>query len=170
MNTPLIYSTDLVPILDGSEMVGAGGNGQDWPDELRPKVEFLESEMLKMPQVAIALEHYFSKGDGHGVYARLIRVPAGTLYTGKVHKYEQLNMLLKGEASILFQDGMRRIVAPHVWVSPPGVKRIVWAHTDVVRVTIHGTDSTDLAEIEDHFIAQTDEEYLEFRKMLEDKS
>ncbi len=145
---------------------------QDWPDELRPKVEFLESEMLKMPQVAIALEHYFSKGDGtNGVYARLIRVPAGTLYTGKVHKYEQLNILMQGEASILFPDGMRRIVAPDIWVSPPGVKRIVWAHTDVVRVTIHGTPLTDLAEIEEHFIAQTDEEYLEFRRnLLEHKS
>ncbi len=41
MNEPLIYSTGLVPILDGAEIAGAGGNGHDWPDELRPKVEFL---------------------------------------------------------------------------------------------------------------------------------
>jgi hypothetical protein len=52
-------------------------------------------------------------------------------------------------------------------VSKPGIKRAGYAHSDTVWICIHPTDETDLEKLEEHFIAQTDEEYLAFCKVLE---
>jgi hypothetical protein len=135
---------------------------------MRQKIELLEAEMLQAPQLDIPVKHYFSQG----VYAREITIPAGTLLTGKIHKYEQLNILSKGEISVLTDDGVKRVCAPFTIVSPPGTKRIAIAHSECVWTTIHGTAGLklcelDLAEIEDTFIAKSDADYLEHRRMLE---
>lgn len=77
-----------------------------------------------------------------------MRIPAGTVATGKVHKTLHLNILSQGDVSVLTEDGMKRIQAPCTIVSPPGTKRAVYAHTDVVWTTIHGTHETDLEKLE----------------------
>ena len=46
------------------------------------QIEKLQSEMVKMPQVELETEHYFSGG----MYCRKLIRPAGTLIVGKVHK------------------------------------------------------------------------------------
>lgn len=134
----------------------------------REKVNALEAEILKQPQVDILPVHYFSQG----VYAREITIPKGTVLTGKIHKYPQLNILSKGELSVSTEDGIKRVKAPFAVVSPAGTKRIAYAHEDSVWTTIHGTEENDLEKIEQHFIAQNDAEYLEHCKALriEDKS
>lgn len=125
---------------------------------MRDKVNEIESEMRKHEQIEIPVKHYFSQG----VYAREITIPAGTLLTGKIHKFEQLNILSAGEISVLTEDGIKRVQAPFTVVSPPGTKRIAFAHTQCVWTTIHGTHETDLEKIEDHFIAQSDADYEAF--------
>ena len=127
------------------------------------KVAFIEREMLKCPQVAIKTKHYFSDG----VYAREIYIPAGTLLTGKLHKFRQLNIVSLGDISVLLAGGIKRITAPYTVVSPPGTKRIAYAHVDTVWTTILRTDSDDLDEIEDHFIAKDEADYLEFCRTLQ---
>lgn len=124
----------------------------------RNKVWFLESEMRKQPQVTIPVKHYFSPG----VYAREITIPADTLLTGRVHKYEQLNILSGGEISVLTQDGMKRVSAPFTVVSPPGTKRIAYAHTECIWTTILATEEKDPDVIEATFTVATDQEYVEF--------
>lgn len=136
-------------------------------DSLRPKVEFLEREMREMPQIDIPVKHYFT----FGVYAREITIPKDTVLTGKIHKYEQLNILSKGEISVLTENGVVRVKAPFTIVSPPGTKRIAFAHEECVWTTIHGTcglklSELDLDQIEQAFIAQTDAEYLDFKRSL----
>lgn len=135
---------------------------------MREKVNAIEAEMLKMPQVDMPPVHYFSQG----VYAREITIPKGTVLTGKIHKYPQLNIMSKGEMSVLTEDGIKRVKAPFTVVSPGGTKRIAYAHEESVWTTIHGTEENDLEKIEQHFIAQSDAEYLEHCKALqiEDKS
>lgn len=127
----------------------------------RDKVNILEGQMREMPQIELHVEHHFSPG----VYARELHIPKGTVLTGKIHKYAQLNILSAGEMSVLTEDGVKRVGAPFTVVSPPGTKRIAYAHTDCVWTTIHGTDETDIDKIEDHFIAQDETEYLEFCKL-----
>lgn len=128
------------------------------PLSLRDQVNLLEAEMYRFDQVEIPVRHYFSQG----VYAREITIPKGTLCTGLIHKHQQLNILSKGDISVLTADGMVRVQAPFTIVSPAGTKRIALAHEECVWTTIHGTDETDLDKIEAHFIAESDEELAAF--------
>lgn len=125
---------------------------------VREKVDLFEAEMRKAPQLDLKVEHLFSQG----VYARKLFIPKGVMLTGKIHKYEQLNVLLAGELSVLVGEEVERVRPPFVVVSPPGTKRIAYAHEDSVWLTVHGTQETDLARIEAHFIAQDEVEYLAF--------
>jgi hypothetical protein len=125
---------------------------------VREKVLYLESEMKKMPQIVITIRHYFSEG----VYAREMFVPKGVMLTGKIHKYTQLNILSKGEVSVLIDEEIIKIKAPYTFVAKAGSKRVFLAHEDSTWTVIHGTHETDLEKIEAHFIAETEQEYLEF--------
>jgi quercetin dioxygenase-like cupin family protein len=134
---------------------------------VRDKVNALESMMREMPQVDMPVTNYFSKGaPGRGVYARELFIPKGTVLTGKIHKYENLNIMLQGELSVLVGDEIVRVKAPFTIVSPPGTKRIAYAHEDTIWITVHGTDETDMDKIENEFVAQSDIEYIEFSESL----
>jgi len=134
---------------------------QQGPTDLSPKgVERIERAILAsdMPKIDFHVEHHFS----NGVYARELHIPAGTILTGKIHKHQNLNILLKGEISVLTESGIKRIKAPYTIVSPPGTKRIAFAHEDCIWTTIHGTDETDVAVIEREFTADSADEYALF--------
>lgn len=132
------------------------------PGELRAKVNDLEAIMLTMPQVECPVKHYFSKG----VYARELFIPKGCTITGKIHKHTNLNIMSQGEMSVLTDEGIKRVKAPFTIVSPPGTKRIAYAHEDTIWTTIHGTEETDVDQIELEFVAQSEAEYLEFAEAL----
>lgn len=132
--------------------------------DLRDKVFAIEKEMLKLPQASLSVEHFFSEG----IYARKLVIPKDAVIVGKIHKYRSLNILLKGELSVLVGDDIKRIKAPFITVASAGMKRIAYAHEDSEWLTIHGTDETDLTKIEHTFIAQSEQEWLEFAgKQLE---
>lgn len=111
-------------------------------------------------QIDVPIEHHFSDA----VYAREMRLPAGALIIGKIHKKENLNILSQGEVSVMSIDGVKRVKAPFTFVGSIGAKRVIFAHSDVVWTTIHGTSERDLEKIEENFIAKTIDEVLEFRK------
>jgi len=127
-------------------------------DPMRAKTWRAEQIMRTMPQVDIPVQHYFSDG----VYARHGKIPAGTMLTGHIHKKFNLNILSQGEMTVLTQQGMQRVKGPFVIVSPPGTKRIAYAHTDCWWTTIHGTHERDLEKIEAEFIAKTEQEWLAY--------
>lgn len=104
----------------------------------------LQEAMSTMPQVQLETQHYFADG----MYCRVLPRPAGTLIVGKVHKKEHFYMVVKGRVKVTTDDGMKEIEAPAVIVSSPGTKRAVLALEDSVCLTVHRTDSKDLAEIE----------------------
>lgn len=131
--------------------------------EMRAKVNAIEALMRNAPQAEIPVTHHFANaGTKRGVYAREIFIPKGTVLTGKIHKYEQINIMSRGEMSVLTEEGVKRVRAPFTVVSPAGTKRIAYAHEDTVWTTIHATDETDLEKIEAAFIAKSDAEFLEF--------
>lgn len=149
---------DLVPKYDGETFRLQKLSSRD-------RVNIIEDEMRKHEQVDCPVTHYFSQG----IYAREIFIPKGTLLTGKIHKFAQLNIMSKGDLSVLTEDGVKRVQAPFTIVSPPGTKRIAYAHEDTVWTTIHGTDETDLAKLEDHYIAQNDQDYAAFLEHAQTK-
>lgn len=128
--------------------------------DMRAKVFALEDAMLATEGHVTELPtiHHFAPG----IYAREIKIPAGTTLTGKIHKYPQLNILSEGDISVLTEDGIKRVQAPFTVVSPGGTKRVAYAHTDCTWTTVHQTHETDLAKIEDHFIAETEADYARF--------
>ena len=56
--------------------------------------------------------------------------------------------------TILMEDGVKRIKAPHYGITPAGTKRIIYCHEDCVFVTVHVTKETDLKKIEAEVIAK----------------
>lgn len=135
------------------------------PIAMRDRVNALESEMRKFEQLELPVKHHFSQG----VYARELFIPKGTLLTGKIHKFQQLNVMTQGDLSVLVGNEIRRVKAPFVVVSPAGTKRVAYAHEDTIWITIHGTNETDLEKIEDHFIAQSDADYQAFLERAKTK-
>jgi hypothetical protein len=125
---------------------------------LRDKVNIIEAEILIHPQLEAPVKHHFSSG----LYARELFIPAGSLLTGKIHKYENLNILSSGEMAVLTEDGMQQVKAPFTVVSPPGTKRVAYAFTDCVWTTILATDETDPDVIEAKFTASSEQEFLDF--------
>jgi quercetin dioxygenase-like cupin family protein len=109
-------------------------------------------------EVELPVTHHFSEG----VYARELFIPKGTVLTGKIHKFTNLNILIEGELSVSTDTGIKRVKAPFLVVSPPGTKRVAYAHEDSRWLTVHGTTETDLDVIEQAFVAQDEQEYLAF--------
>ena len=122
---------------------------------LRQKLLSVEEVMRKGPQIVIEPVHYIAQG----LYAREISIPKGTLLTGKIHLFEHLNIVSKGDISVLTESGVRRIKAPATLVSKPGIKRIAYAHEDTVWTTIHACDVTDPEEAEKLLVVDTFEEF-----------
>jgi hypothetical protein len=135
--------SELNPI----EVVAGTIDKHDAP-ALRDKVVRLESEMFKQPQVDIETTHHFATG----IYAREIFIPKGTLLTGKIHKTDHLNILSRGDITVLTDGGMKRLKAPCTFVASAGTKRAGYAHEDSVWTTIHASDETELDKLEAELI------------------
>lgn len=132
----------------------------------REKVVLAEEVMRERgTPVEIPVTHHFAnRGTERGAYAREILIPAGTLLTGHIHKYEQINVLLEGDISVLVEDGtVKRIDRPGtVVVSPAGTKRIAYTHAETRWLTIHATRHADLRLIEGECIAKSEDEFQRF--------
>lgn len=133
------------------------------PYQNEPRVTFdkilaFEELLKQQPQLDLKVINYFS----HGVYARELTIPVGTILTGEIHKYSNLNILVKGKIKVSIGDEIELVEAPFIVVSPPGTKRVAEALTECVWVTIHGTFETDVNKIKNEFIANSYSEWLEF--------
>lgn len=127
----------------------------------RAEIVALEARLRELPQLDLPPKHWFSKG----LYARELFIPKGTIVVGKIHAHANLNIISLGEISVLTEEGALRIRAPFTIVSPPGTKRVGYAHEDTIWTTIHATDETDLELIEAEMILPdfpelTDDEIL----------
>ena len=116
----------------------------------RSEIEALQSFLLKMPQAEPETTHYFADG----MYLRTVFRKAGVCVTGKVHKKEHFFAVIAGEMTIWTEAGMQRVKAPFFWISQPGTKRVTYAHTDAIAMTVHRVSSTDIDEIERELVEE----------------
>lgn len=108
------------------------------------ELDRLEAAMQGHPAAECPVTHRFAPG----LYLREIFIPAGTLLTSATHKTEHPFVLAMGRIAVISENEGRTIYhAPHVGITTPGTRRALYAETDVVWVTIHKTDKTDLEEI-----------------------
>ena len=96
------------------------------------------------------LKHSFADG----CYIREIFNPKNFFLVTKIHKVSHPYFLLKGEMTIMSEDGEKRIKAPHYGITHACTKRIIYTHEDCVFVTVHVTDETDIEKIEEEVIAK----------------
>lgn len=115
----------------------------------REKVLRLEEALRQYPQLPEDVHHHFAPG----IYMRELRIPKGAVLTGKIHRTEHLNILAQGDISVLTEHGVKRLKAPCVVKSSPGIKRAGYTHEDTVWICVHATTETDLVKLEEQLIA-----------------
>ena len=131
----------------------------------RDKITDLQDSMLQLEQAEIPIKHYFA----NGFYAREMTMPAGVALVGKIHQSEHLCIVSKGDVSVVSEEFEDRIQAPYTYVSKPGAKRAIYAHTEVVWTTVHMTETEDLEQLEDELIAESYNALPYGTQKLEDK-
>jgi len=149
-----ICGTDTLSVLESSYSLAQRKN------EMRKMIADLEETLLKLPQLEVPIKEYFS----NNVYAREMIVPKGSIVVGKIHRFQNLNILSAGEVTVFSIDGKMRVKAPFTFVASEGSKRVFYMHEDSVWTTILGTDEKDWKDIEKIFIAK---DYAEIDARLE---
>jgi hypothetical protein len=112
--------------------------------ELSGKVNTLMEELLKMPQADCPVKHTFMPG----VYMREITFPAGTAAVGQFHKYDHINILVKGRVTVVNDDGSTTdLTAPMTFIGHPGQK-CGYVHEETIWINVHYCDCTDVETME----------------------
>lgn len=101
-------------------------------------------------QVEYQTLHHFAPG----LYVREFRMPAGAVCVGAKHRFEHMIMLVKGKATFWTERGEETLEAPHMHKSWEGCQRVIYAHEDLVLVSFHPTDTTDLDELRKELIVE----------------
>lgn len=115
------------------------------------KIEYIESEMLKMEQAPCPVTHRF----GPHIYIREVFIPAGVFSIGHRQKTEHLNVMLKGKVLFVHTDGTKELLeAPQTFVSKPG-RKIGYILEDMVWQNIYSTNETDIEKLEEMFLDKT---------------
>lgn len=124
------------------------GNMGITPETYRHSVMSLQDQMISLPQTECPLVHRFASG----VYAREVTIPADTIVIGKIHRHDHINFLMKGEITVVTEEGSQRIVAPCTFISPAFTKRAAYTHSEVVWTNVIASGKTDPEEIEQDVI------------------
>lgn len=106
-------------------------------------VRALESVILQCPQVDLPTEHFAFAG----MSARTIFIPAGTVLTGALTNIDNICVVF-GDITVTTDDGPKRLTGFNVIQAEAGAKRAGVAHSDTWWTTLHRTDLTRIADIE----------------------
>jgi len=96
-------------------------------------------------------KHSFADGQ----YIREIYNPAGLVLVTKIHNKTHPFFLMKGEMSIITEEGAEKIKAPYQGITKAGTKRVIYTHSECVFITVHRTDTLSVKEIEKEVIADS---------------
>ena len=123
--------------------------------EFREKISDLEQVIIdagnttgEVMHKANPVKHTFAGG----CYIREIYNPAYELIVTKIHKKEHPFFLMKGEMSILTEEGIQNIKAPYQGVTKPGTKRAIYTHEECIFITVHATENTTIEDVEDEVV------------------
>lgn len=138
---------NAIALQDASIVAALLGSGLD---DSRKVIGSLIERVGALPQVDMPVTHHFAPH----VYGRECFIPKGTVAVGKIHRTQHLSVMLRGDMTFLTNRGLQRISGSCVMpLADPFTQRAVYAHEDTVLLTIHPTDSADLAQIEGEVIA-----------------
>jgi hypothetical protein len=112
----------------------------------------------------LPLEHFIC----NKTYTRQITLPKDMLLTGKVHNFDHVSILSKGDVSVMTPDGINRIKAPATWISKAGTKRLIYVHEETIWSTIHHSEHTTVEDLQNELVHESDLSWIQ-SNLLEDK-
>lgn len=95
-----------------------------------------------------------------GVLARTVLMPKGEIVVGEIHKYESINILVKGELKVWVNGEVKHLKAPYMIKSDADTRKVAYILEDTVWTSIHRVNSENLEEIEEEIIVKTNREDL----------
>ena len=117
----------------------------------------MDSDSIRFTREMNPVEHHFAPD----VYIRDITMEPGQWLIGAEHKTEHFNIVMTGRADVLmdFDSGeWQEVKAPCVFVSKPGVKKVLIIHERMRWLTVHKVDGLKtLADVDDLEESLTDE-------------
>jgi hypothetical protein len=126
--------------------------------DFRKGIMAVEEKIKSLPEALgedpFPLIHSFAQG----LYIREIHVPSNVWTVTKIHKNSHVAFLLKGTLYIREEWGDKKITAPCYFITKAGTKRLIYHEGDVVLVTVHATEETDIEKIEEEIIAKSFDE------------
>lgn len=90
------------------------------------------------------VEHFIADG----VYTRKLFIPKGSILIGKIHKKACMNIVAKGDITVMTETGCARIQAGYTVQSPAGIMKVGYAHEDTIFINVFRTDETEIEKIE----------------------
>ena len=142
-----------------------------WLPFLRPRLELSGDPRIRDGMVA--LEDEWKKGEHSegdawvgehggdlehnfvdGLYVRRVVMPAGMLFTTKIHKVNHPFFMIRGKCRVLTEEGVIDLEAPHHGITRAGTKRLMYIVEEMTWYTIHATKKTDPAAVERDVIAK----------------
>lgn len=118
------------------------------------KVYEVQDRIGQAPAVEMPVRHHFAPG----LYLREIFMPAGTLVVGKMHRTCHYNIITQGVVKLLSNDGtITEHRAGDVFLSNPGVKKVLYIVEDTRWLTPHPTNKTDMIDLEAELIVPEDQ-------------
>ncbi len=112
----------------------------------------------------LPLEHFIC----NKTYTRQITLPKDMLLTGKVHNFDHVSILSKGDVSVMTPDGVNRIKAPATWISKAGTKRLIYVHEETIWSTIHHSEHTTVEDLQNELVHESDLSWIQ-SNLLEGK-
>jgi len=126
-------------------------NAKDMYEKIADFEKFIGQQSdAKFGDDVAPLKHVFC----NGLYIREITMAKGMFIVSKIHKTTHPYFVLKGDVSVITEEGLVRIKAPYSGITKAGTQRILYTHEDTVWTTIHKTKLKDLAKIEKKIIAK----------------
>lgn len=114
---------------------------------VRQFIRQMAADLLALPGALAGLPVDHLSCDG--MLTRTMFIPKGTLAVGKIHKLDCINIVAKGDISILTENGSGRMVGGQQAISPAGIQKFVFANEDTIFINVFRTDETRLEHIED---------------------
>lgn len=120
----------------------------------------LQSAALVLPQVVLDTSSLLHGG----MYARTIRIPAGTMLTGALTSMDNI-CIVHGDITVTTDDGVQRLTGYHVLPAKSGARRAGITHAETCWTTLIPTDA---ATVDDAECALTGEaEMLQTRREVQ---
>jgi len=105
-----------------------------------------------------------------GMYCRILHIPKGTFFTGKVHHNPYIDIFVSGDMTVksFLADGTLeepvRYTETQFFEGIPGRKRVIYAHEDCVWITVDPTKVENIEDAEDDTLSFQHEGYMKLKE------